>query len=57
MSELKNCLFCGREATTSEKEGLQDRQPYGWGWVGCRFYRVFMNWSHGDKGKELAIEA
>lgn len=55
--ELKNCPFCGGEATTSEKEGLQDRQPYGWGWVGCQKCRVFINWSNGDRGKKLAIAA
>lgn len=32
--ELKPFPFCGENATTSEKEGLQDRQPYGCGWVG-----------------------
>lgn len=57
MDELKKCPFCGGEATTSEKEGLQDNQPHGWGWVGCRSCRVFMNWSHGNRGKKLAIEA
>lgn len=57
MDKLKECPFCGREATTSEKEGLQDNQPYGWGWVGCRPCRVFMNWSHNERGKRMAFEA
>ena len=58
--ELKPCPFCGGEATTSEKEIKQEilkQQPYGWGWVGCQSCRVFMNWSNGDRGKRLAIEA
>lgn len=58
MSKIKllTCPFCGREATTSEKEGIKN-MPHGWGWVGCRCCRVFMNYSHGYRGKRLAIEA
>ena len=52
---LKPCPFCGGEATTSEIEKIEN-MPYGWGWVGCRPCRVFMNWSHGERGKKLAIE-
>lgn len=53
--ELKPCPFCGRPATTSETEDTS--MPFGWGWVGCRPCRVFINWSHGDRGKKLAIKA
>lgn len=58
MSKIKllPCPFCGREATTSEKEGIKNI-PHGWGWIGCRCCRVFMNYSHGNRGKQLAIEA
>ncbi len=56
MEELKPCPFCGGEATTSEKEGLQDNWPPGWGFVGCQRCRCYMNWNHGERGKKLAIE-
>lgn len=54
--KLKPCPFCGREATTSEREEIKN-MPYGWGWVGCRPCRVFINWSHGERGKKLAFES
>lgn len=53
--KLKPCPFCGGKATTSEFEKIEN-MPNGWGWVGCRPCRVFMNWSHGESGKKLAIE-
>lgn len=58
MSEikLKPCPFCGRAATSSEKEGIGN-MPSGWGWVGCRCCRVFINYSHGERGEKLAVEA
>lgn len=55
--KLLDCPFCGGEATTSEKEGVQEKMPYGWGWVGCKNCHCFINWSHGDRGKNLAIKA
>lgn len=54
--KLKPCPFCGREAMTSEMEGIKTL-PFEWGWIGCRPCRVFTNWSHGERGKTLAIEA
>lgn len=54
--ELKPCPFCGEKATTSEREEIKN-MPHGWGWVGCRPCHVFINWSHGERGKKLAIEA
>lgn len=54
--ELKPCPFCGRSATTSEKENIKSL-PFGWGWVGCQPCHVHIDWSHGDRGKKLAIEA
>ncbi len=53
--ELKPCPFCGGKATTSEKEDV--KVPHGWGWVGCQCCKAFMDWSHGESGKRLAIEA
>ena len=54
--ELKPCPFCGKEATTSERENIE-KIPHGWGWVGCQSCRVHIDWSHGDRGKKLAFEA
>lgn len=54
--ELKPCPFCGKEATTSEKEHIK-ALPFGWGWIGCQSCHVHIDWSHGERGKKLAIEA
>lgn len=56
MIELKPCPFCGGKATTSERENIKNL-PYGWRWIGCRHCKVFMDWSHGNTGRSLAIEA
>ena len=55
-STLRRCPFCGGEATTSEKEHIENL-PHGVGWVGCQRCRVFIDWVRGDRGKKLAIEA
>lgn len=54
--DLKPCPFCGGKAITSEEAGINPRIP-GCGWVGCQCCRVFMEYTHGDKGKKLAIDA
>lgn len=54
--KMKPCPFCSGQATTSEKEGIKN-MPYGWGWVGCQSCRVFINWSHGEYGKRMAVGA
>ena len=58
MNELLPCPFCGGEAKTNETACIpKENLPYGWGWIGCQECRVFMSYSHGEKGKKLAIEA
>ena len=54
--KLKPCPFCGRPATTSEKENIKSL-PFGCGWIGCQSCRVHIDWVRGDRGKKLAIEA
>lgn len=56
MSELKPCPFCGREA---EEDSYKNNNhiPCNEGWIGCRCCRVFMNYTHGDRGRKLAVEA
>ena len=54
--DLKPCPFCGGKAMTSEAAGI-DARVTGWGWVGCQYCRVFKEYSHGERGKALAIEA
>jgi len=56
MDELKACPFCGKEATTSEKAGIA-ALPFGVGWVGCQKCHVFMDYTHGERGKKEAIAA
>ncbi len=56
--KLLPCPHCGGEATTNELQKIRnEHMPPGWGWVGCQNCRCFINWSHGDRGKGLAIAA
>lgn len=54
--KLKPCPFCGGKA---DKETWVTRPvlEYGTGWIGCRNCRCYMKFTHGDYGKNLAIEA
>ena len=56
MEELRECPFCGGEATTAENEKIKPI-CFGWGWVGCQKCRMFIEYINGDFGKQEAIDA
>ena len=53
---LKPCPFCGGKP--DEDDSTRNRNiSYGTGWIGCRKCRVFMDYTHGERGRKLAVEA
>lgn len=56
MSKLKPCPFCGGKAEEDNYESNKNL-IHGTGWIGCRKCRVFMDYTHGEYGRKLAIEA
>ena len=56
MAELKACPFCGGKAEENNYI-TNTHMVHGTGWIGCCKCRVFMDYTHGEYGRKLAIKA
>jgi len=55
-TELKNCPFCGGEATLSE-ETTDKKNEFEFAWIGCQKCQCFINYINNTIGNSKAIEA
>lgn len=56
LEPLKECPFCGGEAKEGQVK-INGAESNDIGWIGCQECRVFMNYTHGERGKREAIKA